>query len=70
MHIIIVAVVSGVGAVVFFLIRKFFFPVEKRPQLVIQTYKSGSGRTARKRYKITQEGIKKVKAMMAASAEA
>jgi hypothetical protein len=44
-----------------------------RPQLVIQTRKSGSAKQARKKYRLTGEGITRVKQMMsraAASSEA
>ena len=38
--------------------------IERTPRLVIQTRKSGTSRQARKRYKLTSEGIKKVKQML------
>ena len=36
----------------------------KRPQLVVQTRKSGASRQARKKYKLTSAGVQKVKAML------
>ncbi len=36
----------------------------RKPQLVIQTRKSGSSQQARKRYKVTSEGIKTVERML------
>ena len=44
--------------------RSFDKLIERRPQLVIQTYKSGSSRQARKKYKLTREGIQRVKALV------
>jgi len=38
--------------------------IRKKPALVIQTAKSGSARQARKKYKITREGVKAVQAMI------
>jgi hypothetical protein len=38
--------------------------IERRPQLVIQTRKSGKERQARKLYKLTAEGIKRVDEML------
>jgi hypothetical protein len=38
--------------------------IRERPQLVLQVRKAGSTRQARKRYRLTAEGIKKVKALM------
>lgn len=38
--------------------------MNQRPQLVIQTHKSGRGAQGRKRYKLTAEGIGRVKAML------
>jgi hypothetical protein len=38
--------------------------IRERPQLVIQVRKAGSTRQARKRYRLTTEGIKRVKALM------
>lgn len=39
--------------------------INRKPQLVIQTHKSGKSKQARKKYKLTQEGIKLVKTMLA-----
>jgi len=41
---------------------------DQKPQLVIQTHKSGSTRQARKKYKLTQEGIRRVEQMLAGDA--
>lgn len=38
--------------------------ISQRPQLVIQLRKEGTSRQARKRYKLTREGIQKVEQMM------
>jgi len=38
--------------------------MSRKPQLVIQTKKSGSSQQARKRYKLTNEGIKQVERMI------
>jgi cytochrome c556 len=38
--------------------------IAKKPQLVIQTRKSGSSQQARKRYKLTTEGLKHVERML------
>ncbi|MCB9848615.1 MAG: hypothetical protein H6814_09400 [Phycisphaeraceae bacterium] len=45
--------------------RAFGNAMNKSPRLVIQTSKSGSSKQARKKYKITREGIKRVKKMLA-----
>lgn len=37
---------------------------EQQPRLVIQIRKEGSTKQARKKYKVTREGVKKVKAML------
>lgn len=39
--------------------------IREKPQLMLQVRKSGSTRQARKKYRLTNEGIKKVKALMA-----
>jgi hypothetical protein len=41
--------------------------IGQTPRLILQTSKSGSARQARKRYKVTREGIKRVQAMLAQS---
>ena len=38
--------------------------IERKPQFVIQTRKSGTARQARKLYRVTNEGIKRVQAMI------
>ena len=38
--------------------------MSRKPQLVIQTKKSGSSQQARKRYKLTNEGVKQVERMI------
>jgi len=38
--------------------------ISRKPQLVIQTRKSGSSQQARKRYKLTNEGLKQVERMI------
>lgn len=38
--------------------------IERKPQYVIQTRKSGTSRQARKLYRVTNEGIKRVQAML------
>ena len=43
--------------------------MDRKPQLVIQIHKSGSAKQARKKYKLTVAGIKKVEAMLAGKAE-
>jgi len=44
--------------------------IGRRPQLVIQTRKSGKEKQARKLYKLTAEGIKRVNEMLSQSASA
>jgi len=44
--------------------------MKSNPRLVMQTAKSGSAKQARKKYKLTVQGIKKVQAMLTASGEA
>lgn len=39
--------------------------IDSTPRLVIQTHKSGKSKQARKKYKVTGEGIKRVKQMLA-----
>jgi hypothetical protein len=39
--------------------------INQKPRLVIQTSKTGSSKQARKRYKVTREGIKRIRAMLA-----
>lgn len=41
----------------------------ERPALVLQLKKSGTSKQARKTYKLTQEGIRRVQAMLQATAE-
>lgn len=43
--------------------------IERKPQLVIQTRKSGKSRQARKLYKLTTEGVKRVEDLLAKGAE-
>jgi Tfp pilus assembly protein PilX len=43
--------------------------IGRKPQYVIQTRKSGTARQARKLYRVTNEGIKRVKAMLAGQPE-
>lgn len=38
--------------------------MSQNPRMVIQTQKSGSSKQARKRYKVTREGTKRVRAML------
>jgi hypothetical protein len=38
--------------------------MNRKPQLAIQTRKSGSSKQARKRYRLTREGLNRVKAMV------
>ena len=38
--------------------------IDRKPHLVMQTYKSGAGRQARKKYKLTTAGIRKVEEML------
>ncbi|HLQ14718.1 MAG TPA: hypothetical protein VK256_02510 [Candidatus Eisenbacteria bacterium] len=45
--------------------RAFSELIGVRPQLVIQVRKGGSTRQARKRYRLTTEGIKRIKALLA-----
>lgn len=44
--------------------------IEHRPQLAVQLRKSGKTKQARKRYKLTTEGIRKVKQMLSSASEA
>ena len=39
--------------------------IEQTPRLALQTSKSGSSKQARKKYKVTREGIKRVQSMLA-----
>jgi hypothetical protein len=39
--------------------------IAQTPRLVLQTSKTGSSKQARKKYKVTREGIKRVQAMLA-----
>ncbi len=43
--------------------------IERRPQHVIQTRKSGASRQARKLYRVTNEGIKRVQTMLSGQHE-
>ncbi len=45
--------------------RAFSELIGVRPQLVIQVRKAGSTRQARKRYRLTTEGVKRVKTLLA-----
>lgn len=47
--------------------RTFDRLMEQRPQLAIQTHKGGSSKQARKKYRITTEGIKAVERMTEAA---
>jgi hypothetical protein len=38
--------------------------IAQTPRLILQTSKSGSSQQARKRYKVTREGVKRVQAML------
>lgn len=38
--------------------------ITQTPRLILQTSKSGSAKQARKRYKVTREGVKRVQAML------
>jgi len=44
--------------------RAFTVLMETRPQLVVQTRKQGTTRQARKRYKVTVEGMRRVEGML------
>ena len=46
--------------------RAFDHLMEAKPQLVIQKRKSGKAKQARKKYRVTAEGISRVKQLMAA----
>lgn len=39
--------------------------IDQRPRLILQTSKSGRAKQARKRYKLTREGVKRVEGMLA-----
>ena len=39
--------------------------IDQTPRLILQTSKSGSAKQARKRYKVTREGVKRVQSMLA-----
>jgi hypothetical protein len=43
--------------------------IAQTPRLIIQTAKTGTAKQARKRYKVTREGLKRVQQMLAASEE-
>jgi len=43
--------------------------MQRQPRLVLQTRKSGTTRQARKKYKLTTEGIRKVQSMLAGAGE-
>ena len=45
--------------------RAFDSLINRSPRLARQIAKSGSAKQARKRYKVTREGIKRVKSMLA-----
>jgi hypothetical protein len=47
--------------------RAFDSMMTQSPRLVIQTQKSGKSKQARKRYKITREGMKRVRSMLSES---
>ncbi len=42
--------------------------IDSKPRLIIQTHKSGSSRQARKKYRLTIEGIRKIRQMLSRSA--
>jgi len=44
--------------------------IDQRPQLVVQLRKSGKTKQARKRYKLTAEGVRKVRHMVSSGIEA
>ena len=44
--------------------RAFGDLIDRKPHLVMQTYKSGAGKQARKKYKMTTAGIRKVEEML------
>jgi DNA-binding PadR family transcriptional regulator len=44
--------------------------IDHRPQLVVQLRKSGKTKQARKRYKLTAEGARKVRQMVSSASEA
>ncbi|QYU66778.1 hypothetical protein J4558_17655 [Leptolyngbya sp. 15MV] len=44
--------------------RAFDSMIAQTPRLILQTSKSGSSQQARKRYKVTREGVKRVQAML------
>lgn len=48
--------------------KAFEYLIAKKPRLVIQTKKSGTSQQARKRYKLTIEGIRSANAMIAREA--
>ena len=43
--------------------------IEQRPQLVIQTKKSGKSKQARKQYRLTVEGVKRVSQMLSGASD-
>lgn len=55
---------KNLGHTVSNITRAFDQAMGKTPRLVIQTSKSGSSKQARKKYKVTREGIKRVKKML------
>ncbi len=60
---------KNLGHTVSNITRAFDQAIAKRPRLIIQTSKSGSSKQARKKYKVTREGIKRVNKMLAQSGE-
>jgi hypothetical protein len=42
---------------------------QQSPRLILQTSKSGNAKQARKRYKLTREGVKRIRAMLAPSVD-
>lgn len=56
---------KNLGHTVSNITRAFDDAINQTPRLVIQTSKSGSAKQARKKYKVTREGIKKVQRMLA-----
>ena len=42
--------------------------IDRKPRLVIQTQKAGSSRQARKKYKVTNEGVRRIKTLLAGTA--
>lgn len=60
---------KNLGHTVSNITRAFDQAIAKKPRLVIQTSKSGSSKQARKKYKVTREGIKRVNKMLTQGGE-